>query len=145
METYVVTHHVETVEGKCDIEREIKMAVENVIKLEEIKAHMMYTVVFENEHELQVSHEVGCAEDIEEQMKMFVNEDWENLFSDYYDPMDFEYAYFNGVSFVSNGKNRIGMQIYGNYKQGSCNLDIESLADKNADKLKRIREIANED
>lgn len=58
--------------------------------------------------------------------------------------MEFEWATFNGISFVNDDDNRIGMQIYGNYKQGSCRLDLRSLADKNADKLKRIREIAAE-
>lgn len=120
------------------------MANENVINLDEIQAHMMFTIVFDNEQTQEVSLEVGCAEDIEEQMKKFFKEDWQNLFSDWYDPFNFMYAYFNGISFINSGKNKIGMQIYGNYKMGSCTLDLESLGDKNADKLKRIREIASE-
>jgi trans-2-enoyl-CoA reductase len=119
------------------------MSVENVIKLDEIKAHMMFTLVYENEQTQEVSLEVGCAEDIEEQMKMFIKEDWENLFSEWYEPFSFMYAYFNGISFINTGRNRIGMQIYGNYKSGSCTLDYESLADENAKKLLQIRTIAN--
>lgn len=119
------------------------MAVENVIELTNIKAHLMFTI--NNEHsEDEVSVEVGCAEDIENTMQLFFKERWEALFGDLYDRLEFEWAIFNGISFVNDYNNRIGMQIYGNYKQGSCSLDIDSLADKNAEKLKRIREIAIE-
>lgn len=120
------------------------MAIENVINLDDIKAHLMFTLVFENEQTQEESIEVGCAEDIENIMGMFLKEKYEDLFSDQYEPLNFMYATFNGISFVNKSNNRVGMQIYGNCVQGSCTLDIESLADKNADKLKRIREIANE-
>lgn len=119
------------------------MAVENVIELTNIKAYLMFTI--NNDHgEDEVSVEVGCAEDIENMMQLFFKERWEELFEDDYDRMEFEWATFNGISFVNDDDNRIGMQIYGNYKQGSCRLDLRSLADKNAEKLKRIREIAVE-
>lgn len=119
------------------------MAVENVIELANIKAYLMFTI--NNEHSAdEVSVEVGCAEDIEYMMQLFFKERWEELFEDNYDRMEFEWTEFNGISFVNDDDNRIGMQIYGNYKQGSCRLDIDALADKNAEKLKRIREIAVE-
>jgi trans-2-enoyl-CoA reductase len=121
----------------------MKMPQENVIELEEIKAYMMFTIVFDNEQTEEVNLEVGCAEDIEEQMKMFIKEDWENLFSDWYDPFNFMYAHFNGIYFGNNGRNKISMQIYGNYKRGNCTLDYETLADENAKKLLQIRTIAN--
>lgn len=119
------------------------MAVENVIELENIKAHLMFTIHMDYGTE-EVSLEVGCAEDIENMMQLYFKESWEELFEDDYDRMNFNWASFNGISFVNNDNNRIGMQIYGNYAQGSCSLDMEFLTEKNADKLKRIREIASE-
>lgn len=121
-----------------------ELPVENVIQLTDIKTYMMYTIYFENGRTQEEQLEVGCAEDIQNQMEMFFKEQWQDLFSDWYDPFDFMYATFHGITFINSDKNRIAMQIYGNYKSGSCTLDFESLSDKNAQKLKRIREIANE-
>ncbi|MBG9732220.1 hypothetical protein ABD87_22615 [Lysinibacillus sphaericus] len=120
------------------------MAIENVISLENITAYMMFTVVLENGQTEEQSLEVNCAEEIEGFMKLFISEKWDELFNDSYDPEEFSYAYFNGFSFINNDKNRVSMQIYGTYKQGSCMLDLNALADKNAEKLKKIREISNE-
>lgn len=119
------------------------MAVENVIELTDIRVHLIFTIHNEHSHN-EVSLEVTCAEDIESLMILYFKEKWEELFEDDYDRMEFEWASFNGISFSNIDNNRIDMQIYGNYKRGGCFLDIDALADKNAEKLKRIREIASE-
>lgn len=120
------------------------MAYENVINLENLKAHMMFTLYFDNGHTEEEALQVGESEDIENIMKLFINSMWEELFPDQYDPIEFNYATFNGISFSNSDKNDVTMQIYGPYLQGSCRLDLSSLADKNAEKLKRIREIVAE-
>ena len=102
--------------------------------------HTMFTFYFTNEY-TEEALEIGEDEDIEYIMKLFINSKWEELFPNQYHPLEFNYATFNGISFSNNDKNNVIMQIYGPYLRGSCRLDLSSLADKNAEKLKRIREI----
>lgn len=120
------------------------MAKENVIDLKNINAHIMFTIVSEDGQSEEESMIVNNSEEIENTMRLFFEEKWEELFGDQYDHERFSYAYFNGIAFINDGADRVTMQIYGPYKQGSCSLDLKTLADKNADKVKRILEIAAE-
>lgn len=100
------------------------MTVENVKELNNITGYLMFTISFENEQNQEVSLEVSCAEDIEMQMEMFFKQKWEDLFNEWYDPFNFMYATFNGIRLINNDKDRVNMQIYGNYKLGSASFDL---------------------
>ena len=120
------------------------MAIENVTELKSIKGYMMFTLVFVNERTEEVSLEISCSEDIETQMEMFIKQQWKELFEDSYDHFTFLYANFDGIKLVSEEQDYVSLQIYQNQATGQVKFEHDNLKDKNADKLKRIREIANE-
>lgn len=119
---------------------------ERLIKFDKVKAYLSFSVHFDKGSNEMVHLEVGCAEDIENMMKLFADEQWEELFPDEYDPFEFMYAVFTGVEFHNSDEkgNKSQAGIHGVHSFASSTIDLTTLQDKNAEKLQKIRAIVDE-
>jgi hypothetical protein len=119
---------------------------ENIIILNNVKGQLDFVVYYENGDMDSVSLKVTCAEDIEYKMKLFFEKRWEELFENLFSSDEIVDAVFEGIelSHVDDNNNISRMMIFGNTCKGSIMIDYEALADKNAEKIKKIRDIINE-
>jgi hypothetical protein len=116
---------------------------ENIVVLNNVVGHLDFTVYYNDYHSTDsISLKVDCAEDIENMMKLFFGKKWEELF----DNDEIVDATFDGIELYHKDEreNQVKMYIYGNKCGGSTIINYEVLADKNADKIRKIREIINE-
>jgi hypothetical protein len=98
--------------------------------------------VIEMDHEYEYEQEVGCSEDIENFMSLFVKKNWKELFMDtHVEPRKVCDVAFTGLLMVA--KNELGVVRYQmeRTERLAVTFDSDVLADENASKIKRIREI----
>lgn len=94
--------------------------------------------------------EVGCGEDIEEVMKSYFEKDWGNLFEDSNGRSnswikEITDVSFEGIYIVAQevGKGHVYTMIMNRSIRSTVTMDIDKLGDKNAEKIKQIRDILN--
>jgi hypothetical protein len=93
---------------------------------------------------------VGCAEDIEQVMKLYFNKDWKGLFYDWKGEMtsswfkDVTDVAFEGIYITAKeeGKGHIYTMI-GSSPRMTAAVDLDKMGDKNAEKINEIRSILN--
>ncbi|MDC2863772.1 hypothetical protein [Bacillus sp. BP-3] len=120
---------------------------ESIGNLNDIKAWMVFLVVtMEDQYEIEV--EVSCGEDIENYMKLYLEQNWKELFEySNFNSRDVCDASFQGIQMLAedkvNNHSCYIEAINGGRRRANIKIDREILKDNNKDKLNRIKEIIN--
>jgi len=123
------------------------MSKENEISFEEPKFYLEFTIYDYNENNTSVFLEVGCGEDIENYMKDYFKENWEEMFCNKVPSInDISYVTIDGISIEAKDgnceiKSRIPSRGSWQYNFAKIKFNIQNLEDKNALKIKQIREL----
>ncbi|MFE9082211.1 hypothetical protein [Bacillus mobilis] len=120
---------------------------ENTGALTEIKVWMSFLVATMDDN-FQIEIEVSCGEDIENYMKLYFAENWEELFEDsnISRPEEVCDASFQGIQMSAqdvDNKHACYIEALNGYRRSSFSINKESLNKDSISKIERIREIIN--
>ncbi|MED3539313.1 hypothetical protein ABEX53_29520 [Bacillus toyonensis] len=115
---------------------------EEIGKLTEINAYMVFlAVTMDDQFEVELS--VSCGEDLENYMKLYLEQNWKELFENTRYVCD---ASFHGIQMLARdkeNKHSCFVEAMNTRRRASISIDRETLSDNNLDKLNRIKEIIN--
>lgn len=89
----------------------------------------------------EVDIEVSCAEDIENLMKLYLEQDWKALLLDDYNPFSVDWVEFKGVHFSARGEHRLTAKLNDQQLYAVVEIDASAVVAEQQDKLKRIEAI----
>ena len=119
------------------------MPKENEIRFNNLIMSLHFCVYDHDENDMDVNIKVTCQEDIEHCMKLYFEENWEELFEDKVPSIDdVHWATFQGIKLTAkeNGHKFWG-GIVSNTIFGLLRLNLDELSQENANKLAAIRQI----
>ncbi len=118
---------------------------ENSVKLNNVTAWIIFNV-FTMDDSFIEEIEVSCGEDIESLMKMYFNKNWNDLFEMKSYLRDICDASFQGIQLKASDEKEqhvCCIDLLNGARHSNVVIDMKTLGDVNADKIKRIREIIN--
>lgn len=113
---------------------------ENIGNLNEVKANMLFLVMTMDD-QFEVEIDISCGEDIENYMKLYLEQNWKELFENTRYVCD---ASFQGIQMLAKdteNNHACYIEALNTRRRASIGIDREVLNDNNLDKLKRIKEI----
>ncbi|MGE6619465.1 hypothetical protein [Bacillus mycoides] len=115
---------------------------ENIGNLNEVRAIMVFLVMTMDD-QFEVEFDVSCGEDIENYMKLYLEQHWKELFENTRYVCD---ASFQGIQMLARDKEKkhsCFVEVMNTRRRANISINRETLKDNNLDKINRIKEIIN--
>lgn len=112
------------------------------VQIKGVKSYLTFSFSLHGEvYARDVVIEVSCAEDIENLMKLYLEQDWKALLEDDFNPFSIDWVEFTGIHFSARGEHRLTAKLNDQQLYAVVEIDASAVVAEQQDKLKRIEAI----